>query len=125
MGDNLLYIIMFFRENHLNVMKSTTTLNAEVFYNIASAFCIIGVLPYPNSGIYSTSKHAVEAFSKCFQAEVKHLGISMHLVRPTASRTNLRSHDRMRKYMCTFWNRLDKDVKREYGENFEKCKFII
>jgi short-subunit dehydrogenase len=52
--------------------------------NISS---VLGKIPFPGMGIYSASKHAVEAFSEALNHEVRNLNIRSILIEPGLTKT--------------------------------------
>ncbi len=52
--------------------------------NISS---LVGKIPFPGMGIYSASKHAVEAFSEALNHEVRNLNIKTILIEPAFTKT--------------------------------------
>jgi short-subunit dehydrogenase len=47
----------------------------------------LGVLPFPNTGAYCASKHALNGFAGSLRAEVEPLGVNVLLVLPGGTRT--------------------------------------
>ncbi len=57
--------------------------------NISS---LVGKIPFPGMGIYSASKHAVEAFSEALNHEVRNLNIRSILIEPGFTKTKFDAH---------------------------------
>lgn len=56
---------------------------------IINVSSVLGFLPAPFMGLYSSSKHAVEGLSESLDHEVRKLGIRVVLVEPSYTKTNL------------------------------------
>jgi short-subunit dehydrogenase len=59
---------------------------AGLVVNVSS---VVGRVSFPGTGVYSASKHAVEALSDALRAEVKPFGIGVVVVEPAFVRTEI------------------------------------
>jgi NADP-dependent 3-hydroxy acid dehydrogenase YdfG len=59
---------------------------AGLIVNVSS---VVGRVSFPGTGVYSASKHAVEALSDALRAEVKPFGIGVVVVEPAFVRTEI------------------------------------
>jgi NADP-dependent 3-hydroxy acid dehydrogenase YdfG len=56
---------------------------------IVNVSSVVGRVSFPGTGVYSASKHAVEALSDALRAEVKPFGIELVVVEPAFVRTEI------------------------------------
>ena len=56
---------------------------------IVNVSSVVGRVSFPGTGVYSASKHAVEALSDALRAEVKPFGIDLVVVQPAFVRTEI------------------------------------
>lgn len=59
---------------------------------IVNVSSVLGFLPAPYLGLYSSSKHAVEGLSETLDHEVRQFGIRVTLVEPFYTKTNLEAN---------------------------------
>jgi len=59
---------------------------------IVNVSSVLGFLPAPYMGLYSSSKHAVEGLSETLDHEVRQFGIRVTLVEPFYTKTNLEAN---------------------------------
>ena len=91
--------------------------------NVASSS---GRLSVPGVAAYSISKYGVEAFSDSLRIEMRHFGITVHIIEPGNFRTNITSADKNVQYLDKLWENLDVDTKECYGIKFyEKGKNVF
>lgn len=83
--------------------------------NVASAFGIVSV---PGAVAYSISKYGVEAFCDGLRREIKHLGVTVHIIEPGFFSTNLSDLDKNGKTMEELWHHLDEETRESYGNEF-------
>ena len=69
---------------------------------------VLGVVPFPVMGIYSTSKFAVEALSEALAGEVKGFGINVTLVEPNAYATDFSNDSAVYAQSMTEYDQLKK-----------------
>lgn len=76
----------------LNVIKATLSCfrqrKSGHIINISSAG---GLTSFPGSGIYSTTKFAIEGYSEALAQELAPLGVKLTLIEPGGFRTNIQS----------------------------------
>lgn len=60
-----------------------------IIVNISS---LVGKIPFPGMGIYSASKHAIEAFSEALNHEVRNLNIRSILIEPSFTKTKFENN---------------------------------
>ncbi|TAL98528.1 MAG: SDR family NAD(P)-dependent oxidoreductase [Paraburkholderia sp.] len=68
------------------VLPSMRSNRSGLVLNISS---VLGFLPAPFMGLYSSSKHALEGLSESLDHEVREFGVRIVLVEPSFSRTKL------------------------------------
>ena len=71
------------------------------------------------------SKFAVEAFSDGLRYEMKPFGISVHLIEPGMVKTNILNPENITKGLENTWNRIDDNMKEEYGNEFLKTRELF
>jgi short-subunit dehydrogenase len=85
--------------------------------NVAS---MAGRYSFATMSSYTISKYGVEAFSDALRNEMKHLGVSVHIVEPGYFRTSLTCVGKRKT-----WLDLDKEIIDEYGqEYFKKALYV-
>ena len=88
--------------------------------NVASSS---GRLSTPGAAAYCISKYGVEAFSDSLGIEMRHFGVTVHIIEPGNFRTNITSADKNVQHLDKLWKNLDVDTKECYGIKFyEKGK---
>ena len=88
--------------------------------NVASSS---GRLSTPGAAAYCISKYGVEAFSDSLRIEMRHFGVTVHIIEPGNFRTNITSADKNVQHLDKLWKNLDVDTKECYGIKFyEKGK---
>ena len=91
--------------------------------NIASC---LGRVAVPGGAAYCISKFGVQAFSDALRLEMRHFGVTVHIIEPGLFKTNITDTKRIVQHMETLWENLDADTKESYGiEYFEKGKKYI
>ena len=68
------------------------------------------------------SKFAVEAFSDGLRYEMKPFGISVHLIEPGMVKTNILNPDHISKGLENTYDKIDDNMKEEYGNQFLKTR---
>lgn len=85
-----------FDTNVLGLLRVTKAvlpaMRAQRSGRIVNIGSIVGVIPAPFMGIYSTSKHAVEGFAESLDHEVRSFGIRVSVIEPGFTRTKLASN---------------------------------
>ena len=66
------------------------------------------------SSVYSSSKHAVEAFSSCLRMELKLFNITVTTLNPSSHDTGMVSNTAV--IFRQVWSELDRKVRDQYGE---------
>ena len=83
--------------------------------NVASAW---GRVAIPGVSSYCISKYGVEAFSDALRNEMRHFGVTVHIIEPGRFHTNLTAPDKDNQYLETLWKNLDADTKESYGVEY-------
>ena len=81
--------------------------------NVAS---IAGRVACPGAVAYSISKFGVEAFSDCLRNEMKHFGVTVHIIEPGSFKTNITSVEKNCQQLQRLWAKLDIETKESYGK---------
>lgn len=68
------------------VLPAMRRRHAGLIVNVSS---VVGRVSFPGTGVYSASKHAVEALSDALRAEVEPFGIGVVVVQPAFVRTEI------------------------------------
>lgn len=114
-------------------MKKTLEVNLWGMVNITKAFLPLlkrtkgrvvnvasssGRLSAPFAAAYCISKFGVEAFSDALRNEMKHFGVTVHIIEPGIFKTAITDAEKNIKYLQRLWENLDGDTKECYGEEF-------
>lgn len=83
--------------------------------NVAST---AGRVASPCAMAYSISKFGVEAFSDCLRNEMKHFGVTVHIIEPGNFKTNISSVERNCQQLEGLWAKLDIETKESYGKEY-------
>ena len=86
--------------------------------NVASSS---GRLSNPGAAAYCISKFGVESFSDSLRNEMRHFGVTVHIIEPGMFKTNITLAEKNIQHLDRQWNNLDEDTKECYGiEYYEK-----
>lgn len=114
-------------------MKKTLEVNLWGMVNITKAFLPLlkrtkgrvvnvasssGRLSSPFAAAYCISKFGVEAFSDALRNEMKHFGVTVHIIEPGIFKTAITDAEKNIKYLQRLWENLDGDTKECYGGEF-------
>ena len=83
--------------------------------NVASS---LGRLAVPGGAAYCISKFGVQAFSDALRCEMRHFGVTVHIIEPGFFKTNMTDCKRNIQHMETLWENLDADTKESYGIDY-------
>ena len=83
--------------------------------NVASTS---GRVASPGAMAYSISKFGVEAFSDCLRNEMKHFGVTTHIIEPRNFKTNITSIEKNCQQLERLWAKLDREKKESYGKEY-------
>ena len=83
--------------------------------NVASTS---GRVASPGAMAYSISKYGVEAFSDCLRNEMKHFGVTVHIIEPGNFKTNISSVEKNCQQLERLWAKLDIETKESYGKGY-------
>lgn len=83
--------------------------------NVAST---AGRVASPCAIAYCISKFGVEAFSDCLRNEMKHFGVTVHIIEPGNFKTNIASVEKNCQQLERLWARLDIETKESYGKEY-------
>ena len=83
--------------------------------NVASTS---GRVATPGAAAYCISKFGVEAFSDSLRNEVKHFGVTVHIIEPGNFKTNITSAGKNRQCLERLWENLDTDTRECYGKEY-------
>lgn len=83
--------------------------------NVASTS---GRVASPGAMAYSISKYGVEAFSDCLRNEMKHFGVTVHIIEPGNFKTNISSVEKNCQQLERLWAKLDMETKESYGKGY-------
>ena len=88
--------------------------------NVASTW---GRVAVPGVSAYSISKFGVQAFSDSMRNEVRHFGVTVHIIEPGMFNTKIMDSTKNVQYLEKLWGNLDAETKECYGvEFFEESK---
>ncbi|XP_078352169.1 short-chain dehydrogenase/reductase family 9C member 7-like [Oculina patagonica] len=88
--------------------------------NVASSW---GRVAVPGASAYSIAKFGVQAFSDCLRNEMRHFGVTVHIIEPGMFKTKILDPGKNIRYLEALWENLDADTKECYGKEFyEKAK---
>ena len=91
--------------------------------NIASC---LGRVAVPGAAAYCISKFGVQAFSDALRSEMRHFGVTVHIIEPGFFKTNITDTKRNVQHLKTLWENLDANTKESYGiEYYENGKKYI
>ncbi|XP_068184634.1 dehydrogenase/reductase SDR family member 9 [Antennarius striatus] len=88
--------------------------------NVASVFGRIS----PFGGPYCVSKYGVEAFNDSLRINMVPFGIKVACIEPGFFETNVTDISITKKSLTQLWEKLDQDVKDDYGEDYLD-KFLV
>ena len=80
--------------------------------NVASSW---GRVAIPGVSAYSISKFGVQAFSDALRNEMRHFGVTVHIIEPGMFKTKIMDARKNIQYLETLWGNLDADTKECYG----------
>ncbi len=83
--------------------------------NVASAW---GRVAIPGISSYCIAKYGVQAFSDSLRNEMRHFGVTVHIIEPGRFKTNLTAPELDNQYLETLWKNLDSDTKESYGIDY-------
>ena len=83
--------------------------------NVASAS---GRVSTPGAAAYCISKYGVEAFSDSLRNEMRHFGVTVHIIEPGMFKTNITSAEKNIQHLDRLWGNLDAETKECYGVEF-------
>ena len=83
--------------------------------NVASTS---GRVATPFAAAYCMSKFGVVAFSDSLRNEMKHFGVTVHIIEPGNFKTKITGVEKNCKYLERLWENLDTDTKKSYGKEF-------
>ena len=83
--------------------------------NVASS---AGRLANPGGSAYCISKFGMEAFSDALRNEVRHFGVTVHIIEPGVFKTNISDTERHVQHLDRLWEHLDAETKESYGTEF-------
>ena len=90
--------------------------------NVASTS---GRVSTPGLAAYCISKYGVEAFSDSLRNEMRHFGVTVHIIEPGGFKTNITNVEKNIQHLDRLWKDLDANTKECYGIEFhEKGKYI-
>ncbi|CAF1416042.1 unnamed protein product [Adineta steineri] len=75
-----------------------------------------GFFAFPNTSAYSSSKHALEAFSDCLRREMSPWNLHVSIIEPGTLRTSMT--DGYESNLRILWNELSSDIQQRWGINF-------
>ena len=102
----------------VNVTKAMLPLLKKGRGRIVNVASTAGRICLPYFSAYAMSKHAVEAFSDCLRMEMMPFKVSVHVIEPSACRTNMTEKNVLFGYFKKHWDQIDKGTREEYGETF-------
>ncbi|KAF7703713.1 hypothetical protein HF521_022720 [Silurus meridionalis] len=82
--------------------------------NVASVFGRIS----PVGGPYTVSKYGVEAFNDSLRISMKPFGVKVLCIEPGFFKTNVTDSDILIKSVKTLWEKLPKETKADYGDDY-------
>ena len=80
--------------------------------NVASSW---GRVAIPGVSAYSISKFGVQAFSDALRNEMRHFGVTVHIIEPGMFKTKIMDARKNIQYLEKLWGNLDADTKECYG----------
>ena len=83
--------------------------------NVASTS---GRVATPGAAAYCISKFGVEAFSDALRNEMKHFGVTVHIIEPGAFKTNITGDQKNWQCLERLWENLDTDTRESYGKEY-------
>lgn len=91
--------------------------------NVASSS---GRISAPFAAAYCISKFGVQAFSDALRNEMKHFGVTVHIIEPGMFKTSITDAEKNIQYLKKMWENLDADTKECYGvEFYEQAKVTL
>ncbi|XP_077861852.1 retinol dehydrogenase 7-like [Saccoglossus kowalevskii] len=69
-------------------------------------------------GCYSISKFGAEAFCDGLRIMLHPFGVRVHIIEPGFFATNILDEDKLLGHITRIWNKLPKEIKKEYGDNY-------
>ena len=83
--------------------------------NVASA---LGRVSVPLGASYCISKFGVQAFSDALRNEMRHFGVTVHIIEPGFFKTNISDSKNKDQHLKKLWENLDVDTKESYGVEY-------
>lgn len=107
----------------VNITKAFLPLLKRTKGRVVNVASSLGRLSAPFAAAYCISKFGVEAFSDALRNEMKHFGVTVHIIEPGIFKTAITDAEKNIKYLQRLWENLDGDTKECYGgEFYEQAK---
>ena len=102
----------------VSVTKAFLPLLKRTKGRIVNVGSIAGRLAIMHAAAYSISKFGVEAFSDALRNEMKHFGVTVHIIEPGRFKTNITSAEKNCQHLERLWENLDTDTRESYGKEY-------
>ena len=102
----------------VSVTKAFLPLLKKTKGRIVNVGSILGRFVLYDRSAYCISKFAVEAFSDGLRREMKHFGVTVHIIETGAFKTKIMGIETNCQCLERLWENLDTDTRENYGQEY-------
>ena len=110
----------------VSVTKAFLPLLKRTKGRIVNVASVVGRVAFQDGSAYCISKFGLQALSDVLRNEMKHFGVTVHIIEPGAFKTKIMGIEKNCQHLERLWENLDTDTRENYGqEYYEQGNILI